>query len=82
MRLETAVLAEHEAPRKVLDLKSVRRRRVDRKYQLLPEVKSEAAARFAAVADAKGVCFGEYLERMPEVYEASPKGKSDDRSGP
>jgi hypothetical protein len=81
MRLETAILAEHEAPRKVLDLKSFRRRRIDRKYQLSPKVKSEAAARFAAVADAKGVCFGECLERKLEVYEASPKGKSDDRPG-
>jgi hypothetical protein len=78
MRLEGAVLAEHEAPRKVLDLKSFRRRRVDRKYLLLPKVKSEGPARFAAVADAKGVCFGECLERMLEVCEASPKGKSDD----
>jgi hypothetical protein len=38
--METAVVAEHEAPRKVLDLKSFRRRRIDRKYQLLPRVKS------------------------------------------
>jgi hypothetical protein len=81
MRLETAVLAEHEAPRKVLDLKSFRRRRIDRKYQLLPKVKSEAAARFAAVADANCVCFGECLEHNLEVYEASPKGASDDRPG-
>jgi hypothetical protein len=73
MRLETAMLAEHEAPRKVLELKSLRRRRIDRNYQLLLKVKPKAAARFAALADAEGVCFGERLERMLEVYEASRK---------
>jgi hypothetical protein len=62
MRLETAMLAEHEAPRKVFELKSLRRRRIERNYQLLLKVKPEAAARFAA-------------------YEASRKGKSDDRRG-
>jgi|HubBroStandDraft_3_1064219.scaffolds.fasta_scaffold1135463_1 hypothetical protein len=71
MRLETAMLAEHEAPRKVLELKSLRRRRIDRNYQLLLKVKPEAAARFAA--DAEGVYFGECVERMLEVYETSRK---------
>ena len=73
MRLETAMLAEHEAPRKVLELKSLRRRRIDRNYQLLLKVKPEAAARFAALADAEGVYFDECRERMLEVYEASRK---------
>jgi hypothetical protein len=35
MRLETAMLAAQKAPRKVLELKSLRRRRIDRNYQLL-----------------------------------------------
>jgi hypothetical protein len=39
----------------------------------LLKVKPEAAARFAALADAEGVCFGEFLEHMLEVYEASRK---------
>jgi hypothetical protein len=39
----------------------------------LLKVKPEAAARFAALADAEGVCFGECLERMLEVYDASRK---------
>ena len=69
MRLETAMLAEHEAPGKVLELKSLRRPRIDRNYQLLLKVKPEAAARFAALADAEGVYFGECLK----VYEASRK---------
>jgi hypothetical protein len=73
MRLETAMLAAQKAPRKVLELKSLRRRRIDRNYQLLLKVKPEAAARFAALADAEGVYFGECLERMLEVYEASRK---------
>jgi hypothetical protein len=69
MRLETAMLAEHEAPWKVLDLKSLRRRMIDRNYQLLVKVMPEAAARFAA----EGAYFGECLERMLEVYETSRK---------
>jgi hypothetical protein len=73
MRLETAMLAKHVAPRKVLELKSLRRRKIDRNYQLLLKVKPEAAARFAALADAEGLCFGECLERMLEVCEASRK---------
>ena len=73
MRLETAMLTEHEAPRKVLELKSLRRPRIERNYQLLLKVKPEAAARFAALADAEGVYLGECLERMLEVYEASRK---------
>jgi hypothetical protein len=73
MRLETAMLAVHEAPRKVLELKSLRRPRIDRNYHLLLKVKPEAAARFAALADAEGVYLGECLECMLEVYEASRK---------
>jgi hypothetical protein len=78
MRLETAMLAEHEAPRKVLELKSLRRPRIERNYQLLLKVKPEAAARFAALADAEGVYLGECLERM---LRQAGRGKSDDRRG-
>jgi hypothetical protein len=53
--LEAAMLAEHEAPRKVLQLNPLRRRKTgprisnsSRNYQLLLKVKPEAAARFAA----------------------------------
>jgi hypothetical protein len=73
MRLETAMLAEHEAPRRLLELKSLRRRRIDRNYQLLLKVKPEATPRFTALADAEGVYFGDCLERMLEVYETSRK---------
>jgi hypothetical protein len=44
------MLAEHEAPRKVLQLNPLRRRKTGRNYQLLLKVKPEAAARFAALA--------------------------------
>jgi hypothetical protein len=81
MRLESAIMADHEAPKKVLELKLFRRLRIDRNYQLVLKVKSEAAARFAAQASDEGVWFGECLERMLEVYEASRKGKSDDHRG-
>jgi hypothetical protein len=37
----------------------------------LLKVKPEVAARVAALADAEGVCFGEFLAL--EVYEASRK---------
>jgi predicted HicB family RNase H-like nuclease len=63
--LEAALLAEHEAPRKVLPL----RRRRTSSYQLLLKVKPEVAARFAALADAEGVCFGEFLEKALDAYE-------------
>ena len=59
--------AEGEALRKVLELK--RRRRINRNYQLLLKVKPEAAARFAALADAEGVCFGEFFEKALDAYE-------------
>ena len=59
--------AEGEALRKVLELK--RRRRIKRNYQLLLKVKPEAAARFAALADAEGVCFGEFFEKALDAYE-------------
>jgi hypothetical protein len=75
MRLETAMLAEHEAPRKVLELKSLRRRKIDKNYQLLPKVKPEAAPRFADLADAEGFYFGKCLERMLEVYEKTRKSE-------
>jgi hypothetical protein len=60
--------AEGEAPPKVLELKP-RRRRASRNYQLLLKVKSETATRFAALADAEGVCLGEFLERALDAYE-------------
>jgi hypothetical protein len=75
MRLETAMLAEHDAPRKV------RRPRIEGNYQLLLKVEPEAAARFAALADAEGVYFGECLERMLEVTRQAVRGKSDDGRG-
>ena len=59
--------AEGEALRKVLELKQ--RRRINRNYQLLLKVKPEAAARFAALADAEGVCFGEFFEKALDAYE-------------
>jgi hypothetical protein len=64
---------------KVLELKP-QRRRAGRNYQLLLKVKSETAVRLAALADAEGVCLGEFLEHMLEVYEAN-RGKTDDRPG-
>jgi hypothetical protein len=40
----------------------------------LLNVKSETATRFAALADAEGVCLGEFLEHMLDVHdEASRK---------
>jgi hypothetical protein len=69
--LEAAMLAEHETPGKVFELKLLRGRRIGRNYQLLLKVKPEVATRFAALADAEGLCFGEFLEHMLEVYEAS-----------
>jgi hypothetical protein len=59
--------AEGEALRKVLELKQ--RRRINRNYQLLLKVKPEAAARFTALADAEGVCFGEFFEKALDAYE-------------
>jgi hypothetical protein len=41
--LETAMLAEHEAPREVLETKSLRRRRIGRNFQLLLTVKARGA---------------------------------------
>ena len=34
-----------------------------------PELNKEAAARFAAVADAEGVDFGEFFEKVLDAYE-------------
>ena len=33
------------------------------------KVKSETATRFAALADAEGVCLGEFLERALDAYD-------------
>jgi hypothetical protein len=71
--LEAAILAEHEAPRKVLELKPLRHRRVGRNYQLLLKVMPAAAKRFTALADAERLGLGEFLEHMLDVYEASRK---------
>jgi hypothetical protein len=58
----------------MLELKPRPRRRAGRNYQLLLKVKSETATRFAALAEAEGVCLGEFLEHMLDVYdEASRK---------
>jgi hypothetical protein len=56
-----------EAPRKVLELKSPRR--PERNHQLLIKVRLQAAARFAALADAEGVCLGELFEKVLDAYE-------------
>jgi TPR repeat protein len=61
--------AEGEASRKVLELKPLRRRKTGRNYQLLLKVKPEAAARFAALADAEGVGSGEFFEKALDAYE-------------
>jgi hypothetical protein len=53
----------------------VRRRKIDKNYQLLPKVKPEAAPRFADLADAEGFYFGKCLERMLEVYEKTRKSE-------
>jgi hypothetical protein len=55
------------APRKVLELKSPRR--PERNHQLLLKVRLQAAARFAALADAEGMCFGELFEQLLDAYE-------------
>jgi hypothetical protein len=60
--------AEGEASRKVLELKPLRRR-PGRNYQLLLKVTPAVARRFAALADAAGVCFGEFLEKALAAYE-------------
>jgi hypothetical protein len=51
--------------------KPLRRRRTGRNFQLSLKVKREAAERFAAMADAKGLCFGEFFEGLLDAYEAS-----------
>jgi hypothetical protein len=68
--LEAAMLAEHEAPRKVLEPKPPWHRRAGRNYQLLLKVRPEAAARFAALADAQGLCFGEFFEKALDATSA------------
>jgi hypothetical protein len=58
----------------MLELKPRPRRRAGRNYRLLPKVKSETATRFAALAEAEGVCLHEFLKHMRDVYdEASRK---------
>ena len=72
--LEAAMRAEREAPRRVLELKPLRRRRhTGRNFQLSLQVKREAAERFAALADGEGRTFGELFERVIAAYEASRK---------
>jgi hypothetical protein len=78
--LEAAMLAEHEAPRKVIELKPLRRR-TSRNYQLLLKVKPEVATRFAAFADAEQMGFGEFLEKALDAYEREAdqaRGKGSD----
>jgi hypothetical protein len=60
----------------MLELKPRPRRRAGRKCRLLLmlKVKSETATRFAALAEAEGVCLHEFLKHMRDVYdEASRK---------
>jgi hypothetical protein len=49
--------------------KPLRHRRTGRNYQLSLKVKPKAATRFAALADAKGVGFGEFFEGLLDAYE-------------
>ena len=78
--LEPAMMTEHEAPRKVLELNPLRRR-PGRNYQLLLKVTPAVAKRFTALADEERMGFGEFLEHMLDVYKASRRGKTDDRHG-
>jgi hypothetical protein len=67
-------MAEQQAPRKMLELNPLRRRRAGRNYQLMLKVKPAAAKRFTALTDAERMGFGEFLEHMLEVDdEASRK---------
>jgi hypothetical protein len=72
--LEAAVRAEHEAPRKVLELNRLHRKTV-RNYQLLLKVTPAAAERFAALADAERMGFGEFLEKALDAYEREQEGR-------
>jgi hypothetical protein len=55
--------------------KPLRRRRTGRNFQLSLKVKPEVAARFAALADAEGVCFGEFFEKALDAYEREAANK-------
>jgi hypothetical protein len=55
------------------EYKRPRRRRTGRSAQLGLKVTPAAAERFTALADAERMGFGEFLEHMVEVYEASRK---------
>ena len=66
------LLAEHLGFRS-REYKRPRRRRTGRSAQLGLKVTPAAAARFTALADAERMGFGEFLEHMVEVYEASRK---------
>ena len=59
---------EAEAASKVLELIRLLCRRTGRNYQLLLKVRPDTAARFAALADAQGVCFGEFLETALDAH--------------
>jgi hypothetical protein len=67
-RLDVVRAASDEAGFPSRLAKPLRRRRTGRNYQLSLKVKPEAATRFAAMADAKELGFGEFLEHMLEVY--------------
>jgi hypothetical protein len=68
-RLDVVRLASEDAGFPSRAAKPLRRRRTGRNFQLSLKVKPEAAARFAALADAEGVCFGEFLEKALDAYE-------------
>ncbi len=73
---------EGEASRKVLELKPRPRRRAGRNYQLLLKVKSETATRFAALAEAEGVCLDEFLDTCwTSTTRRAGRGRTYDRPG-
>jgi hypothetical protein len=68
-RLDVVRVASEDAGFPSRLAKPLRRRRTGRNFQLSLKVKPEAATRFAALADAEGVCFGEFLEKALDAYE-------------
>jgi len=68
-RLDVVRKASDEAGFPSRAAKPLRRRRTGRNFQLSLKVKSETATRFATLADAEGVCFGEFLEKVLDAYE-------------
>jgi len=79
-RLDVVRVASEDAGFPSRLAKPLRRRRTGRNFQLSLKVKPEAATRFAALADAEGVCFGEFLEKALNAYEREAgRAKGGDR---